>query len=110
MKATRDTFTISDDRARLDRNAVHRFLESSYWAKGIPREVVDRSIDHSLSFGVYDGEALVGFARVITDRATYAYVADVFVLESHRGAGSRGGSWRPSWPIRTSRGSGAGTS
>ena len=87
METTRESFTISDDRARLDRAAVHRFLDGSYWAKGIPREVVDRSIDHSLSFGVYDGEAQVGFARVVTDFATYAYVADVFVLESHRGRG-----------------------
>jgi GNAT superfamily N-acetyltransferase len=82
-------FVISTDPARLDLDVVHRFLaNSSYWAKGIPRDVVARSIEHSLCFGVYDGRcAQVGFARVISDFATYAYVADVFVLESHRGHG-----------------------
>jgi GNAT superfamily N-acetyltransferase len=87
MEIERGGFTISDDPARLDRDAIQRFLAGSYWAKGIPRDVVDRSIDGSLPFGVYEGAALVGFARVITDYATYAYVADVFVLESHRGRG-----------------------
>jgi GNAT superfamily N-acetyltransferase len=87
MEVSRGTFSISDDPARLDRDVIHRFLTGSYWAKGIPREVVDRSIEGSLCFGAYDVAALVGFARVITDFATYAYVADVFVLESHRGKG-----------------------
>jgi GNAT superfamily N-acetyltransferase len=87
MTVTRGTFSISDDPDRLDRAAIHAFLRGSYWAKGIPRDVVDRSIESSLCFGVYDGAAQVGFARVITDFATYAYVADVFVLESHRGRG-----------------------
>ena len=81
-------FLISTDRARLDLDVVHSFLTNCYWAKGIPREVVARSIEDSLCFGVYDGEgAEVGFARAISDFATYAYVADVFVLESHRGRG-----------------------
>ena len=87
MEVTRENFTISDDASRLDRGVIHRFLADSYWAKGIPRDVVDRSIENSLCFGVYDGGAQVGFARVITDFATFAYVADVFVLESHRGQG-----------------------
>ena len=79
---------VSCDRNRIDVGAVHRFLsQESYWADGVAREVVERSIDHSLPFGAYDGEALVGFARVITDRATFAYIADVFVLPSHRGRG-----------------------
>lgn len=91
MEATRGRYAISTDRDRLDRRAVHEYLASSYWAKGIPREVVDRSIDNSLAFGVYEGAGLVGFARVITDRATYAYLADVFILESHRGRGL--GKW-----------------
>ena len=79
---------VSCDRERIDVDAVHRFLsQESYWANGIGREVVERSIEHSLPFGAFDGEALVGFARVITDRATFAYVADVFVLPSHRGRG-----------------------
>jgi GNAT superfamily N-acetyltransferase len=79
---------ISTDKSRLDLAVIHEFLTDCYWAKGIPRETVARSIEHSLCFGVYDGVgAQVGFARVISDFATYAYVADVFVLESHRGRG-----------------------
>jgi GNAT superfamily N-acetyltransferase len=91
MQWTRDGLTISDDRSRLDRDAIHEFLRGSYWARGIPRELVDRSIDNSLCFGLYDGDRLVGFARVITDSATFAYLSDVFVLESHRGRGL--GTW-----------------
>jgi GNAT superfamily N-acetyltransferase len=84
----RDGFAISTDRARLDLDVIHGFLTNSYWSKGIPREIVARAIEHSLCFGVYDGTGeQVGFARVISDFATYAYVADVFVLESHRGRG-----------------------
>jgi GNAT superfamily N-acetyltransferase len=79
--------TISTDRRRLDRAAVHEFLKDSYWAKNIPREVVDRAIEGSLCFGLYEGARQVGFARVITDRATFAYLADVFVLEPYRGRG-----------------------
>ncbi|HEY0159208.1 MAG TPA: GNAT family N-acetyltransferase [Thermoanaerobaculia bacterium] len=79
---------VSCDRARIDVALVHRYLsEESYWAKGITREVVERSIAHSLPFGAFDGEAQVGFARVITDYATFGYLADVFVLPSHRGRG-----------------------
>jgi len=87
MEWRRDGYTISTDRGRLDRAAIHGFLSGSYWATGIPREVVDRSIEGALCFGIYDGDAQVGFARVITDRATFAYLADVFVVESHRGRG-----------------------
>src|SRR3954468_10135276 len=84
----RGDFLISTDRARLDLDVIHGFLTNSYWSRGIPRERVSRSIEHSLCFGVYDGGvAQVGFARVISDFTTYAYVADVFVLESHRGRG-----------------------
>lgn len=88
----RDGFTISTDRSRFDLEMVHRYLcYESYWAQGRSREVVERSIDHSLCFGVYDGEQQVGFARVVTDYATFAWLADVFVLESHRGRGL--GKW-----------------
>jgi GNAT superfamily N-acetyltransferase len=81
-------FLISTDRARLDLDMVHGFLTNCYWAKGIPREVVARSVEHALCFGVYDGSgAQVGFARVISDFATIAYVGDVFVLNTHRGRG-----------------------
>ena len=87
MEWTRDGFVISTDPERLDRESIHRFLAGSYWAPQVPRAVVDRSIDHSMPFGLYDGSRQVGFARVITDRATFAYVADVYVFESHRGRG-----------------------
>ena len=80
---------ISTDPARLDVALIHRFLsEESHWARGIPREVVERSIAHSLCFGAYDDDgAQLGFARVVTDRATFAWLADVFVLEGLRGRG-----------------------
>lgn len=87
MEWKRDSYTISTERGRLDRDTIHGFLRESYWARGIPREVVDRSIENALCFGLYDGEKQVGFARVITDRATFAYLGDVFVLDSHRGRG-----------------------
>jgi GNAT superfamily N-acetyltransferase len=77
---------VTTDPARLDLAAIHEFA-GSYWAKGIPREVVERSIRHSICFGAFDGGRQVGFARVISDRATFAYVADVFVVDSHRGRG-----------------------
>ena len=84
----RDGYLISTDPARVNLDVVHTFLTNCYWAKGIPRETVARSIEHSLCFGVYDGSgAQVGFARVISDFATIAYLGDVFVLESHRGHG-----------------------
>lgn len=83
----RGAFTISTDSARIDLAIVHNFLTRSYWAEGIPREFVERSIRHSLPFGLYHGERQVGFARVISDRATFAYLADVFVVEEFRGQG-----------------------
>ena len=83
----RGPFTISTDPARLDLDVVHGFLTTSYWAGGIPREVVRRSIEGAIAFGIFEGGAQVGFARVITDRATFAYLADVFVLEGWRGRG-----------------------
>jgi GNAT superfamily N-acetyltransferase len=83
----RGEFSISTDRERLSLDVIHGFLTSCYWAKGISREVVARSIAHSLCFGIYEGCAQVGFARVVSDFATMAYLGDVFVLESHRGCG-----------------------
>ena len=81
----RNGFILSTDRRRLDLDVIYEFLTNCYWAKGIPRDVVARSIEHSLCFGIYDGTAgQVGFARVISDFATIAYLGDVFVLESHR--------------------------
>jgi GNAT superfamily N-acetyltransferase len=81
-------FVISTDRDRLSLDVVHDFLTNCCWAKGIPREVVARSIKHSLCFGIYENSgAQVGFARVVSDFATVAYLGDVFVVESHRGRG-----------------------
>jgi GNAT superfamily N-acetyltransferase len=87
MHQQRDGFEVSDDPALLDLDVIHGFLRESYWAAGISREIVERSLRNSLCFGVYEGRTQVGFARCVTDRATYAYVGDVFVLPSHRGRG-----------------------
>jgi GNAT superfamily N-acetyltransferase len=85
---TQGEYAISDDRGRIDIDVVHAFLRTSYWAgEFLPRDVVERSVENSLNFGVYRGAAQVGGARVVTDYATFAYVADVFVLEEHRGKG-----------------------
>jgi len=78
---------ISTDSERFDLDVVHGYLARSYWAKGIPRETVERAIAGSLCFGAFDGERQIGFARVITDKATFAYLADVFVLEEFQGRG-----------------------
>lgn len=88
MDVTRGEYVISTDRSRVPVADVHRWLsEESYWAHGIPLATVATSVQNSLNFGMYHGDALVGFARVITDHATFAYVADVFVLPAHRGRG-----------------------
>jgi GNAT superfamily N-acetyltransferase len=88
MDWQQDGYVVSDDPARVDVGAVHAYLARSYWAAQIPLEVVRNSVERSLCFGLYgpDG-AQVGFARVITDRATFAYLCDVYVLEEHRGRG-----------------------
>ena len=81
------TYTVSTDKTLLDRALIHRFLTTSYWAEGRSRKLVDAAIDGSLCFGIYAGDGQVGFARVVTDYATFAYLDDVFVLEAHRGQG-----------------------
>ena len=78
---------VTTDPSRLNIDVIHGFLSRSYWAECIPRAIVERSIRGSLCFGAYRGDAQIGFARVISDRATYAYIADVFVLEPFRGDG-----------------------
>lgn len=84
----RGDYLISTDRSRLDIELVHNFLsKTTYWAVGRTRDVVQRSIENSLSFGVYKENDQVGFARVVTDYATFAWIADVFVLPEHRGHG-----------------------
>ena len=80
-------FEISTDPARLDIDLIHNFLETSYWAKGRRRSVVERSIRNSLCFGVYLAGRQVAFARVVSDRAVFAYLMDVFVLPEFRGRG-----------------------
>lgn len=88
MDWTQAGYAVSDDPARLDPVAIHAFLSRSYWANGIPLATVERSLRQSLCFGLYAPEgAQVGFARVVTDRATFAYLCDVYVLEEHRGRG-----------------------
>ncbi len=81
-------YTISTDKTRLDLSMIHQFLsQEAYWCLNIPKEIVQRSIDNSLCFGVYDGNQQVGFARVITDYATFGYLADVFILPVYRRKG-----------------------
>jgi GNAT superfamily N-acetyltransferase len=81
-------YEISTDVHRLNVDVIHRFLaEDSYWSPGIPRSIVERAIGNSLCFGVYHGAGQVGFARVVTDKSTFALLADLFILEAHRGQG-----------------------
>ena len=87
FEETKDGYLISTDKSKLDLDLIHDFLTNSYWAKGIPLETVKRSIENSECFGLYDNGSLVGFARVISDKATVAYLGDVFILETHRGKG-----------------------
>ena len=88
----RGEYLISTDKERLDVEFIHQFLSNSaYWAQGRPLETVQRSIEGSLNFGVYTGARQVGFARVVTDRATFAWLCDLFVTEGHRGRGL--GKW-----------------
>jgi GNAT superfamily N-acetyltransferase len=80
-------FEIDDDKSRLDLAMIHDFLARSHWARGIPFEVMTKAIEHSLCFGLYSGGRQVGFARVVTDHATFAYLADVFVIAEARNRG-----------------------
>jgi len=81
-------FIISTDKTKLDVVLIHRYLcTESYWAKNIPMQIVEKSIEGSLCFGIYHNTKQVGFARVITDQATFGYLADVFVIEEYRGRG-----------------------
>ena len=87
----RSDLLVSTDRARLDIDLIHRVLAGTYWASGIPRDTVVRAIAGSIAFGLYEHGRQVGFARVISDLATYAYLADVFIIEECRGRGL--GDW-----------------
>jgi GNAT superfamily N-acetyltransferase len=83
----RGEYAITTDQHRLDLEAIHEFLTHSYWSPGVPMEIIERAIANSLCFGLFHAQDQVGFARVITDKATFAYLADVYILESHRGNG-----------------------
>ncbi|MCL9806580.1 GNAT family N-acetyltransferase [Flavobacterium amniphilum] len=88
INITKEEFSISTDKAKLDVNAIHDFLSvKAYWSLNIPKETVQTAIDNSLCFGVYENNKQIGFARVISDRATIAYLGDVYVLEEYRGKG-----------------------
>jgi GNAT superfamily N-acetyltransferase len=88
FEAHQEDYFISDDPALLDIDIIHDFLSNrSYWAEGIPRGIVEKSIANSLCFGLYNSGKQIGFARLVTDKATFAYLADVFVLEEFRGKG-----------------------
>jgi N-acetylglutamate synthase-like GNAT family acetyltransferase len=81
------SFEISLDPRRIDIDAVHAFLRTSYWAQAIPREIVAKSVANSLCVGAFSGRTQIGFARLVTDCATFGYLADVYVLSEHRGQG-----------------------
>jgi Acetyltransferase (GNAT) family len=85
MEYKRDQFTISDDSTRLDIDAICDFLSRAYWSDKRPRDAIEKSIRFSLNFGVYDDGKQIGFARVVTDRAIFAYLCDVFIHEDYRG-------------------------
>lgn len=88
----RKAFTISTARDRLDLKVIHQYLsEEAYWSKQVPLEIIQKSIDHSLPFGLYERNAQIGFARIISDYATFAYLADVFILPGYQGQGL--GKW-----------------
>ena len=84
---TEQQYRISCDTQEFDLNAIHAFLSQTYWSPGVPIDVVQRAMENSLSFGVFQGKDQVGYARMVTDRATFAYLADVYILEKHRGKG-----------------------
>jgi GNAT superfamily N-acetyltransferase len=87
MKWQQNEFTITTDKSTFDIAVIHQFLTHSYWAKGIPVATVQKSIEGSLCFGVFIGSRQIGFARIISDMATFAYLADVFIIEEFRGKG-----------------------
>ena len=88
---TNGQYWITTDSEKLDLNAIHAYLSRSFWAEGIPKQTMAKAVANSLCFGLFDGADQVGFARVVTDRATYAYLCDVYVLETHQGRGL--GKW-----------------
>jgi GNAT superfamily N-acetyltransferase len=91
MEWKREDFTITDRREDLDMEAVHSFLRESYWAQGIPRGLLEKAVANSICFGVYRSAQQIGFGRVVTDLATFAYLSDIFMVQAYRGRGL--GQW-----------------
>lgn len=91
MEWIQGEFTVTDKREDLEIGTIHNFLRESYWAKGIPRSIVEKAINNSLCFGLYHHSNQVGFGRAVSDQATFAYLADVFLLSAYRGRGL--GKW-----------------
>jgi ribosomal protein S18 acetylase RimI-like enzyme len=87
----REEYLISTDPAKFDLDAIHAYLVRAYWSQGIPRKTIERAVANSLCFALLHGKAQIGFARVVTDSATYAYLCDVYIFEDHRGKGL--GKW-----------------
>ena len=87
MNWQKDDFTITTDKSKMDIDVIHGYLSRSYWAQGVPRATIQKSIEGALCFAVLHGTRQVGFARVITDKATFGYLSDVFILEEYRGKG-----------------------
>ncbi|MDB5224033.1 MAG: N-acetyltransferase [Chitinophagaceae bacterium] len=88
---TKNEYTISTDKSKIDIDYVHAFLSHSYWSPGVPMETVKKAMEGSLCFAVYNNKVQIGYARMITDKATFAYLADVFIDENYRGKGL--GKW-----------------
>lgn len=84
---TKENYIISTDKSLLDISVIHGFLSTSYWSEDIPAAIVQKGIENSLCFGVYHDDKQVGFARVISDYSTFAYLADVFIIDEERGKG-----------------------
>lgn len=91
MNWVKDHYSVTDDLKKMDIQMIHRFLTESYWAFGIDKVTVERSIVNSIAMGVFDNDIQIGFGRAVTDRARFAYLADVFILPEHRGLGL--GTW-----------------
>lgn len=87
MIVSKENHSITTDKTKLDIDFIHNFLTRSYWAEGISKEIVSRSVDGSFCFGIFDGNEQIGFARMVTDCASFAYLADVFIDENYRGGG-----------------------
>lgn len=87
MTIAKNQFTITTEKEKFDVEFIHSFLTRSYWAEGISKEVIKRSIEGALCFSLFENDKQIGFARTITDKATFAYLADVFIIEEYRGRG-----------------------